>query len=242
MCHFHPVHHLGMAFLAGSKAKIQHICNLFQSLLRMLSWSPVRKMCLSFNFRPSFVTKLPSVHLQVRPFNVIHVKPKTCVSKLSFLQDPFFHLQLFSFYVIHSMPKPRALNLSFLQLSVHLQLLPVDVIYAKWTHCPSNLSFLPFPSFHRHLLPVCISHAKPRTHLVYLSFNFRPSICNFFPSALSMRSFRFFFGLMMFSNFALDHGHLAESSRMDAAHLVFSLRVGITIPLRLQFVRYRKRY
>ena len=25
MCHFLPVHHLGMAFLAGSKAKIQHI-------------------------------------------------------------------------------------------------------------------------------------------------------------------------------------------------------------------------
>ena len=26
MCHFRPVHHLGMAFLAGSKAKIQHWC------------------------------------------------------------------------------------------------------------------------------------------------------------------------------------------------------------------------
>ena len=25
MCHFLPVHHLGMAFLAGSKAKIQHV-------------------------------------------------------------------------------------------------------------------------------------------------------------------------------------------------------------------------
>ena len=24
MCHFLPVHHLGMVFLAGSKAKIQH--------------------------------------------------------------------------------------------------------------------------------------------------------------------------------------------------------------------------
>ena len=29
MCHFLPVHHLGMAFLAGSKVKIQHICGAY---------------------------------------------------------------------------------------------------------------------------------------------------------------------------------------------------------------------
>ena len=44
MCHFLPVHHLGMAFLAGSKAKIQQNC-----LIRIIIISYLKYNCVQRN-------------------------------------------------------------------------------------------------------------------------------------------------------------------------------------------------